>query len=621
MLCRSSPLKAEKTHLLRKVIPRVENRQGKEAFVQVRFRPEDTQGVRKRNIRIFDYFFVYARQGEWRLLGRGDILDAFEPRLLGWARKDELIRWDTRNVAKPRPQARFFANPGDKEPIAQSTAGKWGKSVRRPPITDEKTIAGQRYLRVVLPVDFASHRRHSENLRSLARAEGAWRQPNIVFLVDGTHSTGPYLKEIHALLHTLLDELEQEGRGRKLTFRYSLYAYTDAAYGPGYHTRRYLGATENIWSVRRAFKSLEEDTRKTLTHSIRDDYPEDIYVGIRRVREEVLTDATLTQTLPVLIVIGDHGGHERNVSRSAIGPLLEDIVPYFIQMGRQDRQESPNCQNHGKLRQREQRFCAFQRFEEDAEYFLGARFEKNFFRGEDPKVLADQVQSVLKEVLHQQARTPLVVDSLATGQPWEDAKRVSGWPLAYTQAFHRLLLAQGYDKTVLERGDFVAVREAWVLEKDIVPEVFITKPDLYRWIGLFERMARAEHWDGERVPEIFASSIGVYVKEGNLWRRPLAEVLKKRAGVPFRNTGLLQITLDDLTNLEREEIRHYGLLFGRLREALERIAQGRLSKIEIGYHGGSDRKLPILGKSVPADIWFEFAGGTEAAYLELRHLP
>nr|VFK14893.1 MAG: hypothetical protein BECKLPF1236B_GA0070989_106912 [Candidatus Kentron sp. LPFa] len=625
VLCRSSPLKAKNSHLLRKVIPRVENREGKDVFIQARLRPRNTEDIERKDIRIFEYFFVYAKHGDWRLLGRGDILDSFNPRLLGWVRERDLIRWDTRNVAQPNSGAKFFLRPGDRDPIARATEEKWGKSTRRPPITTTKTVEKQRYLRVVLPVNFEAHQRHSRNLTLLARAEDAWRRPTIVFLVDGTHSTEPYLKEIHALLNTLLDSLAQEGRSRDLTLRYALYAYTDAAYGAGYHTRRYQGATDSTWSIRRAFEVLEENTREILANPVSDDYPEDLYTGIRRIQEEVLTDKALQESLPVLIVIGDHGGHERKTRRTSIRPGLKAVVPYFIQMGRQDGRvpSTTNCQNPGKLDQREKRYCAFRRFEEDATDLLGEGFEENrtFFRGEDPQLLANQVKKVLKDVLNQQGRTPLAVDSLAIGQPWKEASHAAGWPLVYTDAFRELLLSQGYDETILDRGNFVAVQEVWVRNEQITPEVFITKQELYRWISLFERMARPENWTAERVREIFATSVGIYAKEKHLWQLPLREVFEKRIGIPFRNTSLLRITPEEMTGLEQENVRYYARLFSHFREALERISEGRLSEIKIVRDDTMDRESITMGDPVSADLWFKFAPGVEAAYLEPRYLP
>lgn len=318
--------------------------------------------------------------------------------------------------------------------------------------------------------------------------------------------------------------------------------------------------------------------------------------------------------MPILLVIGEHGSRPEDSSlQGDERRALNELIPFFIQIGYPPNQKPDR---RGSVLQ--QIAYAYGRFRADAQDILGERFDGNhFIPGETPKATAQAVRRVLEDVYEQQAGARRATSTLAMGGTWRQAVKAAGWPLAYEQAFRNLLLAKGYDPEVLDQGAFLAVEEAWVAAGDVTTEAFITKQELYEWIGLFKRMANRELWEAKRAEEIFAGSIGVYARE-ELSGRPLAEVLRARAGIPVQNARLLEIPIGDLEDLEREDFEYYARLFRTFRAALEALARGELPDFEeVEYEDRTGHRRPLIRirDTRPADFWFPYAAGQKAAYI------
>ncbi|MGB0931877.1 MAG: type VI secretion system protein TssR domain-containing protein, partial [Chitinophagales bacterium] len=180
--------------------------------------------------RLFNFFFVYKREGDAILLGKDnfirDYYTDYENIVMGWVPANKVIQWDHRVVTEPNwesPAVKERINNNTKAAVfygefdakayqgnhqvnrnrilwAEKTISKereLGQRIRFPIIMDDKEHLKVGAMGQIYNYDGEVDRESYEDLRSkVTKLKSLKRNVNIVFVVDGTQGMASYCKAI-----------------------------------------------------------------------------------------------------------------------------------------------------------------------------------------------------------------------------------------------------------------------------------------------------------------------------------------------------------------------------------------------------------------------------------------
>ena len=622
LLCRPQPLKDEQSGLLQKMIVRVHGegdaQRPEQAVVRAYEKPKSDAPQNSTDISIFDYFFVYAWSGpEWCLLGRHPSLGSQEGSsgLIGWVSKDDLIVWNSRQVLRPKRQARFFESPRAERMLVETT-GHWRDQQRRPPLVRRK---GDWY-QTAVPLDPERDLAFSSDRQVIMQSQRVLKRPLVIFLVDSTESMASYAEQVRDLSLKLVNEQVARARELEVDIQFAVYGYTDRTYGPD-HTKVFMPATQSAQQVQQAFADWARMTR-SVKGPRGDDLYEDIYEGIRRVIDEELPgqDANpRSEVLPVLIVIGDQGA---GYGKEGLQPLYRDafqkMVPLFIYAG------DPVDSGEGDVS-----------FRETAERLVDAAKLSGQSPADDgghyhrvgptaAESIGKRLEDILDEVLAAQERADKPTMSLSLGNNWETARAAGDWPLSYSNAFYRLLVRQGYSEEALARGYVIGVVDAWVHKEDVTREVFVKKREVEGWAEFFKRFRADQLRARKDVEAALKHYIEGFTGDPS-GQDSLHAVLKKMAHIEVASEMLGYVTMADLeAGVSADDWANIAEALSDYGRAFDCMLSGNAPKYSEVRHVDGDPRKPARTIECSENgrvHWFEFSMGEAAAYLEIDWLP
>lgn len=325
--------------------------------------PGDIIGFTGKEMRLFQFFFVYKKVGDYWLLGvNDDISDAsyVKDTIWGWAHNNIITLWDTRIAVEPNwdPVAVEERKEGKKaiflidepnaqryiaglpiadsriiwngDPLGERPIGEW----RRFPLLNSEsgsdifdagvmghTIAfGSDFTgdeKIVVSKDELAELHHK--LTKIIKNSG---EVNIVFIIDGTWSMRDYWQNVVAGIQESEIYLKRESENR---FRFGSVIYRDYSQ-TGKFDREIkplaLGQETAGWLKERTDNWLTN--HRTLPDADVDlDFAEALYFGL----EGALRGVGLTEdAVNVIILLGDAGNHLNDPQ----GMTIEKIIPAFV---------------------------------------------------------------------------------------------------------------------------------------------------------------------------------------------------------------------------------------------------------------------------------------------------
>ncbi len=322
--------------------------------------------------KLFEIFYIYrySQNGNAVLLGRRPFFSEMQLRgertyggLVGWVDLDRVLEWDHRVAVEPNyddmaVKERFSSNiratvlnqslRGSEDLCALSfMQGKldldcevvWdddifderGNFERKPGYWRRFPVIGdygrEVYKLMVMgelrgqfgAIDQETDIRIRQRLNELIERI---RNVNIVFVIDGTNSMGPYYQSVINSVERIVRIFEQTADASK-ELRFGYVVYRDYMERDRLTEQRQL--TTNAGLIMNALRNVDaRDYHDIHAH-------EAVYYGLRKAVSEIFTDTDETN---ILIHIGDAGNHYRDdptqVSQQEIVDLLTEYKCYYI---------------------------------------------------------------------------------------------------------------------------------------------------------------------------------------------------------------------------------------------------------------------------------------------------
>lgn len=293
-----------------------------------------------RKAQLYEVFFAYKMTDTAVLVGNvARISDeneyAVKQSIMGWVPRNRVVLWDHRVAIEPnwesaavserranKTRASVFASIGEAQRFQQSSSGANIQA-----IMDERTIRGDYYNDRMIgewyrypvysekagianigvmgqimtekgEIDKVSK---AEADREVRLASLKRRNINIVFVIDGTSSMGPYFKSISNAVVSGMEQLQTKYPSLKSVFRFGTVVYRDFA------------EKERLIEMKQLTSDYQDIARFLNRVDSRDiydkDIPEAVYYGLYNALNGILTNNDETN---LIVLVGDAGNHSRN---------------------------------------------------------------------------------------------------------------------------------------------------------------------------------------------------------------------------------------------------------------------------------------------------------------------
>lgn len=621
LLCGFLPLKG-KSGLEQKLYIQTatEIRQEKPATVKAYPSPElnGCEAVQCRELSRFTGYFVFDidEQHNSYLLSENYKLDDTS-QLVGWVDGKNGFVWDTAYGLRPQehlvlPEGQPMA--GQERPICayqtlddaiSNPDGKclpilggdrWFLSEHRIPILERMEQNGRAFYKVVLPlagtgakiekdggkitiINPEQFTQDTSGIDSLSRM----KHVDVLFLIDGTKSMinhlhaikGSQEKQIEGVVQKIMRTLQDDDAFREAQFRFGFRIYRDT-----FAKDRELGEglpmspnsceltpnlkDENIKQFSTAIDQI------TVTEEASDDYPENLFGGIR---QAILDLAPCPNNTKLLFVIGDCGydmdaqrqhGSDPVELASLVKSLqgsdqFKTIVPFFIQTPKDT------------ALQRSEYERAYTLFTDQARQIVtpilgvprSSEFP-NYLMTTDAADLNNKILAGVKQFSNTQVINELVLDLRGGADLISAITRLQG-----SKEYNNIpglfwdLVEQGSCKQLGDQCHtrlYDTIIQAYIpISTDIIEDVWLKSEDLDKWISILRNFdsEKLSGISGSELRQAFVSAIKdglekvirkpMYADTGE----PLREYLKRKGSLPVSDTSpLFGYSIDDLSDPE-----------------------------------------------------------------------
>ncbi|MBN2772572.1 MAG: hypothetical protein JXR90_17895 [Spirochaetes bacterium] len=317
--------------------------------------------------KLFNFFFAYektrimdsatGKYTNWILLGNNERFSTwnYEDVIYGWVPEYRLIEWDQRVVLEPNweeeavrerkngKKAIFFTeskdldsyvNTGDLSNFLWMETGLDAEKYERP--------NGEWRRFALLPADprypdavnagisgeiFAngqaifSDRQGADAVNKIKTEAIGSSNVNVVFVIDGTGSMGPYFGAVSSAISESINEIKKD-LGGSVQLKFGVSVFRDSQEGPNYEYE-----SQQLTLDSRFIQDWLKKTERIRNVNNRT-YLEDLYPGIYRSLREMEFNENENN---VMIVLGDAGTHEKDMSmKNEIINLLDRYNMNFL---------------------------------------------------------------------------------------------------------------------------------------------------------------------------------------------------------------------------------------------------------------------------------------------------
>ena len=301
---------------------------------------------------LFSFFFVYKQEGNWILLGKqGEVPDNPTRRresMVGWAPRDRITQWDSRVAVEPNYDPSSLARRASGEPVSffvekrlaenygkgksvepedilwtesrlpERPIGEWrrfpvlelheNKNVMKAGVIGEVVGGGGRAVGVS-PEQLAAWQRELDH--HVART----RNVNVVFVIDGTRSMGPYFPAVAEAIQESMGRLRSAHSDNN--FKFAAVVYRDYAEEDIGKLVEQVRLTDDADKVADFLKGIEagDTNNRTLRESVNKGMQYALRAsGLARAEHET----------NIMILIGDVGNH-LNDTRVTVAELVDQL--------------------------------------------------------------------------------------------------------------------------------------------------------------------------------------------------------------------------------------------------------------------------------------------------------
>ena len=300
---------------------------------------------------LYQVFFIYKKSGNSVLVGKDAINthpDIIEENIKGWVPDHRIVNWDHRVAIEPNwkkdavqerkdnniktsvfidePAAIRFKNGNqilkqqlfwDKDPYENRNIGDW----RRYPVLVENdngiikcNIMGEVFSAngSIDKISFAEIQKKYAD-----RREGI-RNINIVFVIDGTTSMGPYFNSISSAINSSMRDLEESFI--KNTLRFAIVVYRDKASGDSFLIQdkelcSYTEAIDFLSSISAGYDASDPD------------YAEAVNYGLNSALRNIELAPNQTN---IIILVGDAGNHNRSDDTQISSDTIINLMQHYF---------------------------------------------------------------------------------------------------------------------------------------------------------------------------------------------------------------------------------------------------------------------------------------------------
>ncbi len=620
LLCALSPLKGKKSGLEQKFYIRTatEERGDKPSSVQA-YPASTLDGCNGlcRELSRFEGYFVFDvdEQNNSYLLSDTYKLDP-ATLLVGWVSGEHGFLWDTAYGVRPREDLVFppeHAKAGEPKSVcayrnlndaAHDPMGKcmpilggeeWFLYDQRIPILDPERKKDQEFYKVVLPLPATgAELGEKEGEIKIIRPDQFTQNPGIksilnmkridvLFLIDGTKSLKDYIEEIRGklsedkkgIVHYIIEALQQDEAFQEARFRFGFRIYRDTfakekglelEEGFPFSSDCEVTYEEEEQNIKQFYDELD---KVKVTSEKKDDYPENLFGGIKRAVRDLYT---CPQRTKLLFVVGDCG-YDANTQRSrGVTPIdqssltrslkgggegTKDIVTFFIQIPKEKGsarrfEEYKQAYDLFTVQAREilTKFLGLERVNEIDNYFLPSNISN----------LYERILQGIKQFANTQVINELVLD-LRGGTALKAAiGRLKG-----SEKYNNIpglfwdLVEQGscveLGKQCQERIYDTVVDGYIPVSEELTEDIWLTADDVDTFTSLLRAFDpdRLATLSGTELRRTFVETMKESLE--NVIRKPLyedtgesiREYLKRKGGLPVSDTSpLFGYSIDDL---------------------------------------------------------------------------
>lgn len=584
----------------------------------------DAPGISE--ISVYRHYFVFARrQGgrhsdcesltndagntEWWLLGEKQLPTTRNSGLVGWFPACRLIPWKTRQAVRPVRGTVVRLEKTGKE-IATSLATESDKVFFA---LLEDTDPDYRIAFYGAGDSGVSYRDEAAARGATAEVYPRYENPSVVFLVDGTASTRPHIKYMRQALRSIQGELTRQ-YGNNI--RYALAAYRDAKHGIKRHFQIYSGLTSDLEILLNArLPALQHDTQAWSAPS-GDDFQEDLFYGLVRVLEDLLPRSARKKTLPIIVILGDMGSHERSVDFSRLAGMRDETVHLIF------FQTPPDGSVPTDKRQAYD--AAYQTFERQANRLR----DKKIFTVMKPHLglQSEKIARAMAKDLQVMAQTgkklPRFSQEIAAGAAVVDALERVDWPVEWRPGFIAALKQAGFPTEYIRERRFQMVIPALVPQGQVQERVMVDKDDLRRWTTTLEVLAaNPELRESGTLADQLGDALTKHAGERPDRDEPLDVFLSRTVDLPVR-TELLNHSLAEIEKMSPQALTRQFDYLSHVVERFRMIANGviRESRRETDGLTGEVR-WAFYDRERNYNPWLPAGNRRWVAYLPMEYLP
>lgn len=312
---------------------------------------------------IFQVFFVYEYYPDQTkkdgatavLLGTKERIDAGNPMdvIWGWVDINRIVSWDNRVAILPNVDPVSLAErekAGIKAMVAaDEVAAKKIKENQKP--SDEFIIWKSDAYRKEYPGSYMrfpvlwpsakiqekkgvmkvgvmgqvqgeakemDHYDYANVKKNLSEASAKARNINLIFVVDGTSSMGPFFPKISEALTQAMNQLEDKSADKKITFRFGGLIYRDKAEG---------ARLTEVFPLTSVVSDLSSKLQKVEAKDMFDkDKEEALFFGLKNAMRSLNVPADQTN---FLVLIGDAGNHNREDDSQVAMKEIVDLMSTY----------------------------------------------------------------------------------------------------------------------------------------------------------------------------------------------------------------------------------------------------------------------------------------------------
>ncbi len=396
LLCRSIPLRDEKTRLERKALVRTQTAERQDGVVQAisAFRNPDLSDVQideSRRLSRFTTYLIYAESDQAYLLVERFNLASINDKLVGWVSKKDVLNWNWAIGLRPPIKVSGGAGPaggicGYESPTDRSNCvpilggNRWFRSDQRLPVIDvladsyhvvgaASGIGGGEIVdgKLKLTSDMLKKLQINPSETGGIKEEKllAFNQVDLFFLIDGTRSMMPYIDAIRGndtkrgVVDTIVRAIEQRGGGASMRAGFRVFRDSTKD-GPSGVDEAYPLGDDNCNDENAQARKDERTRFDRYLRSINpskndsDDYDENLYGGLL---QAALDMQGCPDRQKLLFVISDAGydaaeqkkrGHDGLEIEDFIDFLRENekLTAFFIRPPKQERAGFPSDKSY-----------------------------------------------------------------------------------------------------------------------------------------------------------------------------------------------------------------------------------------------------------------------------------